>query len=116
MANTNAEAIGALQTIVGNSDDIAYPVVSMGTTAGSHTLAPNTFYLWGTISSSLTVTLGSPAYGVVNEYIFQFTLSGSASLLLPSSVSWNGGTAPTWESGKTYQISIVNNIAAYLSI
>ena len=50
----------------------------------------------------------------MNEYMFQFT-SGSTptTLSLPNSVIW---VQPlTVQAGKTYQVSIVNNLAAYIT-
>ena len=50
-----------------------------------------------------------------NEYMFQFTCPeyNPVSFSLPETVKWFGGNAPTIEASKTYQISIVNNLAVY---
>jgi hypothetical protein len=44
--------------------------------------------------------------------MFEFTASSSGcTLSVPSTIKWINGTAPSIEAGKTYQISIINNLA-----
>lgn len=76
-------------------------------------IEPNIFYIFGSVPT-LTITLAAEEMGILNEYMFQF-VSGStpATLLLPDSVKWAGGSAPTIEANKTYQVSIVDNLAVY---
>lgn len=88
-------------------------VESGGSGSVTKQLNPNTFYEFGKCSS-LTITLASETSGIANEYMFEF-VSGStpATLSLPDSVKWSGGNAPTIEANKTYQVSIVNNLAVF---
>ena len=76
-------------------------------------LQPNILYKFGECAS-LTITLAAESAGLENEYKFEF-VSGSTptTLLLPDSIKWSGGNAPTIEANKTYQVSIVNNLAVY---
>lgn len=78
-------------------------------------LSPNTLYKFGECSV-LTVTWSGGTVGIVNEYMFEF-VSGSiaTTLSVPYAVKWSGGSAPTIEANKTYQVSIVNNLAVYAS-
>ena len=94
----------------------AYALVNHGTDDTTFTLTPNTFHVWG-IVSSLTLTFGSETEGVANEYLFQFSCSSSVAttLSLPSSVMWADGETPTIEVMKTYQVSILNNCATIQS-
>lgn len=74
---------------------------------------PNTFYIFGTVTS-LTITSLAVPYKYTNlykEYMFQFTSDSTTAttLNLPSDVKWIN--TPTIEVGKTYQVSIVNNLA-----
>lgn len=86
-------------------------VVSGGSGTVSKQLNPNTYYEFGTCSK-LTITLAAEISGIYNEYMFEFKSGSTATTLsIPSSVNWMGGEAPTIESNKTYQCSIVNNIA-----
>lgn len=77
------------------------------------TIQPNVFYDFGQ-ADSLTVTLGDVAdIRQYNEYMFQFE-SGA----IPTTLSVNAGSQEikwignhTVEANKTYQVSIVNNLA-----
>ena len=83
------------------------------TTSSSMTLSPNVYYRnTSTSLSTLTITLGSVSNSnIINEYFVEFTTRSSGTTVsLPSSVKWANGEAPTFENGKTYQISIVNNL------
>lgn len=86
-----------------------------GTGAIAKELQPNVLYKFGEVSS-LTVTLAAEVGGEYNEYMFEF-VSGETptTLSLPETIKWSGGEAPTIEVSKTYQISIVNNLALIAS-
>ena len=83
------------------------------TTSSSKSLTPNIYYRWTNTPSYLTITLATPSNSnILNNYMFEFTASSSGcSLSLPSSIKWINGTAPSIEASKTYQISIINNLA-----
>lgn len=72
-------------------------------------LQPNKYYIFGEMET-LTLTLAAGEENKLSEYMFEFT-SGTTptTLTLPESVKWMGGS--TIEASKTYQVSIVNNIA-----
>lgn len=79
------------------------------------TIDPNKYYTFGEVAS-LTITLATPTDNTVyNEYMFEFD-SGTTptSLTLPNTVSWV--ETPTIEASKTYQVSIVNNIALIVGV
>ena len=84
-----------------------------GSGAVTKELQPNILYKFGECTS-LTITLAAESAGLENEYKFEF-VSGStpATLSLPDSIKWKDGVTPTIEASKTYQISIVNNLAVY---
>lgn len=88
-------------------------VESGGSGTVTKQLKPNTFYKFGSCSK-LTITFAAEESGIENEYKFEF-VSGTTptTLSLPDSVKWSGGNAPTIEANKTYQVSIVNNLAVY---
>lgn len=77
-------------------------------------LQPNKYYKWGEVAS-LSLTLGTPINGILNEYMFEF-ISGTTptTLTLPDTIKWE--TIPTIEANKKYQISIVNNIALIVGV
>lgn len=86
-------------------------VVSGGSGEVTQELSPNTYYEFGECTS-LTITLAAEVSGILNEYMFEFKSGSVATTLsIPETVGWMGGEAPTIEANKTYQCSIVNNIA-----
>lgn len=83
------------------------------TTSSSMTLQSNVYYRnTSTSLSTLTITLASASDNtILNEYFVEFTTRSSGTTVsLPSSIKWANGVTPTFENGKTYQISIVNNL------
>lgn len=77
-------------------------------------MAPNTYYKRGSSSTSLNVTLLPPSdLGIVNEYMLEIACSKAFTLTLPEGVVWANDLAPDIVAGKTYVISIVNNLAVF---
>lgn len=98
--------------------DLGYINKQLSTsTSSSMRLLPNVYYRNTNRSlSSLTITLGSVSNSnIINEYFVEFTTRSSGTTVsLPSTIKWVNGTAPTFEAGATYQISIVNNLGTCL--
>ena len=87
-----------------------YPVIAM--TADTADLVPNTFYKWGEIAA-LTITLGAETDGITNEYCFEFVSGDTATTLtVPDTIRWV--QEPTIEAGKTYHVSILNQIGVII--
>ena len=109
--NSAAYTINSADLANWNGKAEKVPVINHGTGSTTLAIAPNTFHVWGTVGS-LNITLTAPTdSSVYNEYMFQFTSGSTATnLTLPSSVQWMYET-PTIEANKTYQCSIVNNVA-----
>lgn len=109
---TEAEFLASLKGASG-----IYPVIEQ--TASSVQIQPNVLNLWGEMSS-LAITFATPSdSNVVNEYMIQFSSpSASATTIsLPSNVVWAESCGVlSVEVGKTYQISIVNNIGLWAAI
>lgn len=83
-------------------------IVSHGTSNTTFTLPPNVFHTWGTVSS-LNITLGTGTT-YLDEYMFEFVSGSTPTNLNVNGVVWINGT-PTIKANKTYQVSIVNNLA-----
>lgn len=98
--------------------DLGYINKQLSTsTSSSMTLSPNIYYRnTSTSLSSLTITLGSISNSnIINEYFIEFTTaSGGTTVSFPSTIKWANGTAPTFEAGCTYQVSIVNNLGTWV--
>lgn len=75
----------------------------------TQSISPNKFYKFESVTT-LTITFSPETPNVLNEYMFQFTSGETATVLnMPDSVKWIGDH--TIEPNKTYQVSIVNNLA-----
>ena len=100
-----------------HSDHSGIPTLTVPDSTAEQVLAPNVLYIFETRTSTLTLTLGTPIEGIANEYHF-FVVCGSTAptINFPSGISWNGENAPKIAADKTYEISILNNIAAYFEV
>lgn len=96
-------------TIEGSSpSSVAYPVVNHGTNDTTFVLTPNTFHIWGEISS-IDLSLGDEINGVMNEYLFQFTCGSALSTItFPENIRWKDVEIPEFRFETTYRISIIN--------
>ena len=75
----------------------------------TQSISPKKFYKFESVTT-LTITFSPKTPNVLNEYMFQFTSGETATVLnMPDSVRWIGDH--TIEPNKTYQVSIVNNLA-----
>lgn len=93
------------------------PTMTIPDSTAAQELAPNVLYIFATRTSTLTLTLGTPIVGIANEYHFFIICGATAPTVnFPAGISWNGGSAPTIAADKTYEISILNNVAAYFEV
>ena len=82
----------------------------------SYAISPNVLTKLGTLASSVTISLDTSKEesGVTNIYdIIFITPTNAPSITWPEGISWIGGSAPTIAGGKTYEVSIMNNLAIY---
>lgn len=109
-ANKN-EILAAIEANAG------IPTLTIPDSTAAQELAPNTLYIFATRTSTLTLTLGTPTVGIANEYHFFVVCGATAPTVnFPSGITWNGGSAPTIAADKTYEVSILNNVAAYFEV
>lgn len=67
-------------------------------------------------TSDLTLTLApSLISGYKGEYHMFIVVTGTPTITWPSGMTWANDDTPTIKSGKTYEVSILNNSAAYLT-
>lgn len=94
---------------------------SGGTTQASaipaNGLAANVYYELGELSADISVTLDSTTEesGKLNIYTLAFSLGATTHNVTLPSVLWPGGTAPTFETGKSYEVQFVNGRGSFLS-
>lgn len=100
-----------------HADNSGIPTLTIPDSTAIQELAPNVLYIFETRTSTLTLTLGTPIVGIVNEYHFFIVCGTTAPTInFPSGITWNGENAPKIAADKTYEISILNNIAAYFEV
>lgn len=82
----------------------------------SYSIAPNKLTRLGTLASAVTLSLDTSKEqaGVSNVYDIIFATPAAApSITWPEGISWIGGSAPAIAGGKTYEVSIMDNLATY---
>lgn len=88
-----------------NDIQLGYPIID--TTETTIEISPNKYYRFGEVNS-LNITFDNSVNLNTAEYCFEFIANGNVTLNIPSTVKWV--KEPFIESGKTYQVSILNNI------
>lgn len=100
--------------------------VNKGTSAAACTIDPDKLYIWRLSSPrgfpvTLNVTLAASSdTDHVHEYLLRISVisnvGGISLVLTPASgtILWANNTAPTWQDGHTYEISIVDNLATFV--
>lgn len=84
--------------------------------SASYAISPNVLTKLGTLASSVTLSLDTSKEeaGVSNVYDIIFsTPTAAPSITWPEGISWIGGSAPAIAGGKTYEVSIMDNLATY---
>ena len=113
-------------SISSSSTDTQYPSAkctydsinpAVGTSQGTG-MVPNKMYNLGTLTGSVTFTLASPTdNNIVNHYYWTFDTSSTApTITWPAGISWNGGSAPTINASKHYEISVLNSIGSFMEV
>ena len=117
-AETTAQATANKNEIIAHIQaNAGIPTLTIPDSTAIQELAPNVLYIFETRTSTLTLALGTPIVGIANEYHF-FVVCGSTAptINFPSGISWNGENTPEIAVDKTYEISILNNIATFFEI
>ena len=100
--------------ISGKADKTAIVTETEGN--ASYSIAPNRLTRLGTLASAVTLSLDTSKEesGVTNVYDIIFATPADApSITWPEGISWVGGSAPAIAGGKTYEVSIMDNLATY---
>jgi hypothetical protein len=97
--------------------DEVHPAIASSQPAGG--MLPNVLYNLGTLSGDTTFTLASASdANIANHYYWTFdTPSTAPTITWPAAItSWNGGSAPTINASKHYEISVLNGIGCYMEV
>lgn len=121
MLNPNAIPDGSItkekidpSVLAGKQDKTTIVTETEG--SASYTISPNVLTKLGTLASSVTLSLDTSKEeaGVSNVYDIIFVTPAAApSITWPEGISWIGGSAPAIAGGKTYEVSIMDNLATY---
>ena len=121
MLNPNAIPDGSItkekiesSVLVGKADKTTIVTETEG--LASYAISPNVLTKLGTLASSVTLSLDTSKEeaGVSNVYDIIFATPAAApSITWPEGISWIGGSAPAIAGGKTYEVSIMDNLATY---
>ena len=97
--------------LVKDLDKVPY---TTATPAANVTIQPYKMYDFGTVSTSMTIAFNTSkeVSGYTKEYMIRFVAGSGCSITLPNSVIYANGSAPTYTSGHTYEINVVNGCAA----
>lgn len=89
-------------------------IVDHGTEDTTFTLTPNTLHVWGEVAS-LSLDFGESVAGFLSEYMFRFSSGDTpTTLTLPDSVVWANGMEVSIQSGKTYEVAIIDGYGCIL--
>lgn len=79
---------------------------------GSATILPNVYNTFGIVSGEITISKGKEKPNVVNNYIIRFTAGAGCAVIFSGwELAWVGRSAPAFEEGIIYEISIIDNLA-----
>lgn len=81
---------------------------------GDAVIQPNVLNVWQTAVTSLTITKGTDIDGELNHYFVRFKAGANTTVTFEGfALQWYAVDAPTWINGKTYEVSIINNLALW---
>lgn len=96
--------------------DEIHPAVA--TTIPSGGMLPNVMYKLGTKTGTVSFTMASASDNtIINHWYWTFETSTTApTVTWPAAITgWIGGSAPTIEASKHYEISVLDGIGAFIS-
>jgi hypothetical protein len=79
----------------------------------TNTINPYIMYDFGTVTGSIGVSFNTSQEfsGYCGEYMITFVAGNSCSINFPNTIKYNGGSAPSYVQGRTYEINICNGLA-----
>lgn len=113
-------AVEALQTAV-ESINTSIPMVVVKAQNEKYYVNPNTYSILensqtANLDTVITKEVGGTETGVVHHYMIRFTNYSGYVTFKNWELQWAGGNEPEWEQGKTYEVSIIDNIALWAEI
>lgn len=92
------------------------PVKEVTPSTSTYYMSPNTYYKFGEVSTLNVGFYGSSNSHICSEYMFEFRSGATPTdFSYPTSIRWFKGVAPVMKPNTTYQISVLNNVATFIS-
>lgn len=112
LINGAPEELDTLKELADAIVEFAYKIPKV-TSIPQDGFSPNVFYSIGEISQDTTFVLATPEDNtVLNEYLIQFSIGNTVPIItFPNGSSWLNGETPTLNANKSYQLSIIDNLA-----
>lgn len=110
--SVNTDTAGALAVY-----EAVHPDTQSSQPAGG--FAPNIVYYLGTLSGNTTFALATPADATIaNHYFWTFDTPATApTITWPAGItSWYGGSAPTINASKHYEVSVLNGVGICMEV
>ena len=83
-------------------------------------MLPNIVYNFGELQGDTTFLMDTTNVdpSILNHYYWMFdTPSTAPTITFPAAItSWNGGSAPTINASKHYEISVINGIGCFMEV
>jgi len=113
--STNEQYPGAKAVVDYVDDAVDTPVESTQPSGG---FLPNVVYDLGELTGTVTFTLAAGESGKLNHYYLMFETGSTApTITWPAEItSWNGGSAPTINASKHYEISVLNGVGCFMEV
>lgn len=118
-SKADKSAVEALQTAVENINTSIPMVVVNGNEQGDYYIKSNEYSILAGNFTEYHIWKYCPdTEGVVNHYMIRFTYGQEVVSVYFTDweLQWAGGNEPEWEKGKTYEVSIIDNIALWAEI
>lgn len=82
-------------------------------------ISSNTLYTLGILSGTITISLAAPTDSTIsNHYFFTFETGATAPTITwdATITSWMGGSAPTINANKHYEVSVLNGVGVAMEV
>lgn len=114
LAGTEKIPVSATEYIT--PDQISSTPVASSQPSGG--MLPNVLYNLGTLTGTVTISLASGSSGVANHYYFTFETGSTAPTInWPASITaWFGGSAPTINASKHYEVSVLGGVGVAMEV
>jgi len=110
-----ADTVATLSKVLPEIQESIHPSVATSQPSGG--FVQNVVYELGTVTGTVTFALASALSGKVNHYYWTFDTSSTApTITWPAGISWIGGSAPTINASKHYEISIMDGVGVYMEV